>query len=116
MTRTITTRRRLGRLAAATSAAGAAVALMGAPAFAAGPYISSNSGGANIRSCASTTCGSYGWWPNNTSVTMVCWTDNQWVYPPDSNYASNRWFKVNSPTTGYIHSSLVANQVSTPRC
>ncbi|MEU3455130.1 hypothetical protein ABZ671_16250 [Micromonospora sp. NPDC006766] len=114
MTKTITTR--LGRLAAVTSAAGAAVALMGVPAFAAGPYISSNSGGANIRSCADTGCTSNGYYGNGTSVTMVCWTDTQWVYPPQSNYASNRWFKVNSPTTGYIHSSLVANQVSTPRC
>lgn len=114
--RTITKRRRLGRLAAVAGAAGTAIMLMSAPALAAGPYISSYSGGANIRSCPNTGCTSYGWWSNGTSVTMVCWTDAQWVYPPDSNYASNRWFYINSPHTGYIHSSLVANQVSTPQC
>ncbi|MEV0566686.1 hypothetical protein ACQEVZ_27650 [Dactylosporangium sp. CA-152071] len=116
MSNRTTTRRRLARLAAVTGAAGVAVALMGAPAFAAGPYISSNSGGANIRSCPNTGCGTYGFWGNGTGVTMVCYTDAQWVYPPNSNYASNRWFYVNSPTGGYIHSSLVASQVSTPHC
>lgn len=39
---------------------------------------------------------------------MLCWTDSQWVYPPSSNYASNRWFRVSSYVgTGYVHSSLV---------
>ncbi|MFG2298345.1 hypothetical protein [Streptomyces sp. NPDC048603] len=67
-------------------------ALAGATtAEAAGSYISSNSGGANIRSCASTTCGSYGYLSNGTGVSMQCRLDSQWVYPPSSNYASNRW-------------------------
>ncbi|SCL27819.1 SH3 domain-containing protein [Micromonospora inyonensis] len=109
------TTRHLVRIALATGTAGALL-LTGTPASAAGPYISSNSGGANIRSCPNTGCTSNGYYGNGTGVTMVCYTDAQWVYPPSSNYASNRWLKVNSPTTGYIHSSLVANQVSTPRC
>ncbi|MEU4569113.1 hypothetical protein [Micromonospora sp. NPDC023956] len=109
------TSRRLVRTALVAGTAGALL-LTGTPAFAAGPYISSNSGGANVRSCASTGCSSNGYYGNGTGVTMVCFKDNQWVYPPESNYASNRWFQVNSPTGGYIHSSLVANQVSTPRC
>ncbi|MEU8153544.1 hypothetical protein AB0B94_07760 [Micromonospora sp. NPDC048986] len=109
-------RRRLGRMTAIFGAAGALVAATSVPASAAGPYISSNSGGANIRSCASTGCSSNGYYGNGTSVTMVCWTDTQWVYPPSSNYASNRWFRVSAPTGGFIHSSLVAAQVSTPVC
>ncbi|MFF3855133.1 hypothetical protein ACGFI4_23675 [Micromonospora carbonacea] len=109
-------RRRLARVAAIVGAAGALVAVTSMPAAAAGPYISSNSGGANIRSCANTGCSSNGYYGNGTGVTMVCWVDSQWVYPPNSNYASNRWFRVNSPTSGYIHSSLIANQVSTPAC
>ncbi|WKU04959.1 hypothetical protein [Micromonospora sp. HUAS LYJ1] len=107
---------RLGRVAAIVSVAAAVGALAASPAHAAGPSISSNSGGANIRSCANTGCSSNGYYGNGTGVTMVCWIDSQWVYPPSSNYASNRWFRVNSPTSGYIHSSLVANQVSTPAC
>ncbi|MBT2406611.1 hypothetical protein J7I97_11825 [Streptomyces sp. ISL-87] len=48
---------------------------------------------------------------------MLCWVDNQWVYPPYSNYASNRWFRVSSAVgTGYVHSSLVANQTSVGHC
>ncbi|WP_422768998.1 hypothetical protein ACN28C_19645 [Plantactinospora sp. WMMC1484] len=109
-------RRRFGRMAAIVGAAGALVAVTGVPASAAGPYISSNSGGANIRSCANTGCASNGYYGNGTSVTMVCWTDAQWVYPPNSNYASNRWFRVSAPRSGFIHSSLVAAQVSTPVC
>lgn len=109
-------RRPAARAAAVVGAAGVLIAVAGAPALAAGPYISSNSGGANIRSCANTGCTSNGYFGNGTGVTMVCFTDTQWVYPPNSNYASNRWFKVNSPVNGYIHSSLVASQVSTPGC
>ncbi|GLY22253.1 hypothetical protein [Micromonospora sp. NBRC 101691] len=109
------TTRRLARLALAAGAAGALL-LTATPASAASPTIASNSGGANIRSCTSLSCGSNGYYGNGTTVTMVCYKDGDWVNPPNSDYSSNRWFKVNSPTTGYIHSSLVDNQVSTPRC
>lgn len=48
---------------------------------------------------------------------MQCWLDNQWVYPPSSNYASNRWFRVSSAVgTGYVHSSLVASQTGVGHC
>lgn len=99
----------------ALAAAGGLVAIA-EPSFAASPYIGSNSGGANVRSCANTGCGSVAYLSNGTTVTMVCYTDTQWVYPPSSDYASNRWFKINSPNTGYVHSSLIESQVSTPAC
>lgn len=111
---------RLRDRAALTAAAGlAAAALLGGAgtADAAGSYISSNSGGANVRSCSSTSCTSYGYLGNGSGVTMQCWVDSQWVYPPSSNYASNRWFRVSSAVgTGYVHSSLVANQTSVGHC
>ncbi|MGW5345009.1 hypothetical protein [Streptomyces sp. NPDC004050] len=108
------------RTALAATTAGLALTgmLAGAGgAEAASSYISSNSGGANVRSCANTGCGSYGYLGNGTGVGMQCWLDSQWVYPPSSNYASNRWFRVSSPVgTGYVHSSLVAAQTSVPHC
>jgi hypothetical protein len=86
-------------------------------AFAAGSYIGSNSGGANVRSCPNTGCGSYGWLSNGTGVTMLCWTDAQWVYPPNSDYASPRWFRVSTRVgVGYTHSSLVENQTAVGQC
>ncbi|MBT3078360.1 MULTISPECIES: hypothetical protein [Streptomyces] len=103
-----------------TATAGlAATALLGGAggAEAAGSYISSNSGGANVRSCSSTACSSYGYLGNGAGVTMQCWRDDQWVYPPSSNYASNRWFRVASSVgTGWVHSSLVGGQTSVGRC
>ncbi|HEY0636111.1 MAG TPA: hypothetical protein VGD67_00555 [Pseudonocardiaceae bacterium] len=80
-------------------------------------WIGSNSGGANVRSCAHMNCGSYGYLGNGTGVTMLCWTDNQWVYPPYSDYGSNRWFKIATPVgVGFTHSSLVENQTSVGVC
>ncbi|AXE24675.1 hypothetical protein C0216_15470 [Streptomyces globosus] len=108
------------RTALAAAAAGLAltgVLAGGGAAEAAVSYIWSNSGGANVRSCANTGCGSYGYLGNGTGVSMKCRLDSQWVYPPSSNYASNRWFRVASPVgTGYVHSSLVAAQTSVPHC
>ena len=104
------------RVAGTVAMAGAAVLLLAAPGVAASPYIGSNSGGANVRTCASMGCGSVAYLTNNTTVTMVCWTDGQWVNPPDSDYGSARWFKINSPANGFVHSSLIESQVSTPRC
>lgn len=109
-------RRIVARLGLVATACVGAVALSGTPALAAGPYIGSNSGGANVRTCPNTGCGSVAYLGNGTGVTMVCWTDAQWVYPPQSDYGSPRWFRINSPANGYVHSSLVENQVSTPRC
>lgn len=83
------------------------------------PYISSKSGGASLRYCPNTGCGRYGVITNGNRVGMLCWRDAQWVYPPNSNYASNRWFYVYAPSLnadGWVHSSLVAGQVSTPPC
>ncbi|WP_194822565.1 hypothetical protein [Micromonospora sp. S-DT3-3-22] len=108
--------------AAAVIAAMVTVNTLGAgPALAAGPYIGSNSGGAWLRSAAY--LGDQykvRYVNNNTAVTMVCWVDTQWVYPPDSDYASNRWFKVDVPSVGvykaYVHSSLVESQVGVGRC
>ncbi|MEU9982836.1 SH3 domain-containing protein [Streptomyces sp. NPDC050856] len=107
------------RAGLATAAAVALTGLMtgAGTAEAAGSYISSNSGGANVRTCPNTGCASLGYLSNGSGVSMLCWVDSQWVYPPSSNYASNRWFKVNSAKgQGYVHSSLVAGQTSVGRC
>ncbi|GHE56910.1 hypothetical protein ACWF95_08070 [Streptomyces vinaceus] len=118
MRMTTTTLRSRAGLAAAAAAVALTGLLAGAGgADAAGSYISSNSGGANERTCANTGCGSLGYLSNGTGVTMLCWTDSQWVYPPSSNYASNRWFRVSSYVgTGYVHSSLVGGQTSVGHC
>jgi len=84
----------------------------GGTAVASAAYISSNSGAANVRTCGSTNCGIVAQLGNGTGVNMIAWCDSQWVYPPSSNYASPRWFKINSPVSGWVHSSLVANQQS----
>jgi hypothetical protein len=78
--------------------------------------IRSNSGGAWLR--AQPTTASYGqeYLGNVTSVLMICWIDAQWA---TGNYSSNRWFRVEpayDPAVGYVHSSLVANQVTVPHC
>jgi hypothetical protein len=88
-----------------------------APAAASGwSAISSHSGGAWLR--AQPTTNSYGieYLGNGTQVLMMCWIDAQWA---TGNYSSNRWFRVEpayDPNVGYVHSSLVANQVSVPHC
>jgi hypothetical protein len=102
-------------LAAAATGVGAMAGT--SPADAASNYIGSNSHGANVRSCPNTGCTSYGYLGNGTGVTMLCWTDAQWVHPPNSDYASPRWFLSSTPVgTGYIHSSLVENQTSVGYC
>ncbi|GHI85332.1 SH3 domain-containing protein [Streptomyces xanthophaeus] len=117
MRKTTTLRSRAGLAAAAAAVALTGLIAGAGGAEAAGSYISSNSGGANVRTCASTGCGSLGYLGNGSGVTMQCWLDNQWVYPPSSNYASNRWFRVSSAVgTGYVHSSLVASQTGVGHC
>lgn len=107
------------RIALLTAGIASATALLGVgTASAAGPVIGSNSGGANVRTCPNKdTCASIGFLGNGTNVTMLCWIDAQVVSPPFSDYSSQRWFRVASPVgTGYVHSSLVENQVSVGRC
>ncbi|WP_306367974.1 hypothetical protein [Nocardiopsis sp. CC223A] len=80
-------------------------------------YIGSNSGGANLRGCPWFTCASNAYMPNNTPVTMQCWMDAQYVSPPDSDYASARWFRLDTAWgIGWTHSSLVENQTTVGHC
>jgi len=85
MTAVLTTRTRrvAAGAAVALSMAGAAVLTQASPAAAASSYIGSNSGGANVRSCPNTGCASYGYLPNGTGVTMLCWIDSQWGLPAE---------------------------------
>lgn len=77
-------------------------------------YVWTSGGWSNVRGCASTACSVKFSLANGSSVWMLCWTDGQWAY---GNYGSNRWFYIWSANrTGYIHSSLVYNQASAPRC
>ncbi len=81
--------------------------------------ISSNSGGANLRAGATTNSTSYEYLGNGTEVLMICWITGQSVSPPNSNYTSNRWFKVEPEydfDIGYVHSSLVIDQATVPEC
>lgn len=81
----------------------------GGTASASASYISSNSGYANVRTCGSTNCGTIRTLGNGTGVNMIAWCDSQWAY---GNYWSPRWFKINWPVSGWVHSSLVAAQQS----
>lgn len=117
----VTGRRIAGVVSASLLAVGFA-GLVAAPANAAAmpSYVNSYSGGANLRTCGNTGCASQGWMRNGSGFQMICWADTQWVYPPNSNYASPRWFKVWTSalgaTGGWVHSSLVANQTPVPHC
>jgi len=106
----------LGTVAGTASTASASTASVVRPAYSS--YVWSNySGGVNLRSCGNTGCGSYAYMPNGTGVTMLCWQDTQWVYPPNTNYASPRWFEVSSPYgVGFVHSALVSNQTGVGHC
>ena len=80
-------------------------------------WISSNSGGAHMRTCASTACTSITYLGNGTHLYMLCWWDGQTA---TGNYTSNRWFRVGlyyDNRSGFVHSSLVAHQnPNSPRC
>jgi len=81
--------------------------------------ISSNSGGANLRAGDTTGSTRLEYLPNGTEVLMICWITGQTVSPPNSNYTSNRWFKVEPEydfTIGYVHSSLVIDQANVGEC
>lgn len=83
-------------------------------------YTHSNvSGGAWLRAGSKTTSTGLRYLYNDTEVVMMCWTDSESVSPPNSNYTSKRWFKVNPTYTvdvGYVHSSFVYRQITVPRC
>lgn len=86
------------------------------------PYtsvISSNSGGAWWRAAPNLSGQKMNYLSNGTKVHMDCWTTGQNVSPPDSNYTSDRWFRVQTPYVSgsyYVHSSLVAKQTTVGRC
>lgn len=101
--------RRIGRAAALATALLSTTAFAGT-AVASASYIDSNSGAANVRTCGSVNCGLVSTLSNGTGVDMTAWCDSEWVYPDASNYASPRWFKIDSPVSGWVHSSLVADQ------
>ncbi|MEU4806215.1 hypothetical protein [Actinosynnema sp. NPDC023587] len=113
---------RAAALALMTVAFGGVLAAGATPASAEGPgvlasYIGSNSGGAHLRTCPTTSCGSIAYMGNGTGVTMQCWLDSQHVSPPASDYGSARWFRLSTPWgTGYTHSSLVEGQTSVGHC
>lgn len=55
--------------------------------------------------------------PNDASVRMLCWIDHQMLRPPRANYASDRWFKVESGAlVGFVHSASVYSQTQVPHC
>jgi hypothetical protein len=101
-------------VALATSAFSVVGVQTAAAGFATNSVISSNSGGANLRSCPYTWCSSLGYMRNGTAVGMMSYCDSQYVAPPQSNYGSSRWFKVGTyalgGSIGWVHSSLVARQ------
>ena len=99
------------RLLQATAVATTMIAAMafGGTAVASASHISSNSGYANIRTCGATWCGVVATLRNGTGVNMIAWCDSSWA---TGNYASPRWFKINWPVSGWVHSSLVAAQQS----
>ncbi len=91
------------------------------PAQAVQPKIASNSGGAHVRACPSTSCSSYGYYANGNNADMICYRDA--ATATTGNYSSRRWFYVAVSsssgtylTEGWMHSSLVSPQTSTPAC
>lgn len=101
-------------LAACLLAQGAFV-LAAPAASAASPKITTT---ANVRSCvntANTYCSPFAKLTAGTPVTMACWYDGSTA---TGNYTSNRWFLVRRGDgfEGFVHSSLVGSQVSSPWC
>lgn len=112
---------------AATMALFTLVSILNPTSAAAAPYPTAEvQVGANIRSCASTACGSYGTvgrdtWGKSTQTSWVsCYADGGWA---TGNYRTNRWFRVYVTRTGssyafwgYVHASYVYNQPRVVRC
>lgn len=81
----------------------------GGTAVASAAYTSSNTGYTNVRTCGATNCGIVRTLLNGTGVNMTAWCDSSWA---TGNYSSPRWFKINYPVSGWVHSSLIAAQQS----
>jgi hypothetical protein len=87
-------------------------------------YVSSSSGGANLRTCASTSCLAVDYWYNGHPLSVLCWVDAGWANANGGGGSgwSNRWFQVAYRTGAYrmvyemIFSHLVAAQPSVPNC
>src|SRR4051812_34999173 len=100
---TAPTKLRLRVACGVTAAAAALTAAVVTPAAAAPadvPYtsvIQSNSGGAWWRAQPNTSSQKMNYLRNGQAVHMDCWTTGELVSPPNSNYTSNRWFKVQVP-------------------
>lgn len=81
-------------------------------------YASKLTAKAEVRLCASTStpgCATGSTKPAGAKLRMVCWRDGSWF---TGAYKSNRWFyvKFEGGGDGFVHSSYVANQTSTPNC
>ncbi|MFR9798733.1 hypothetical protein ACL02U_22980 [Streptomyces sp. MS06] len=97
-------------------------AVVATPAAADVPYtsvVASNSGGAWWRAAPNLSGQKMNYLYNGTPLHMYCWITGQTVSPPDSDYTSDRWFKVGTPYVSgqyYIHSSLVDHQTTVGYC
>lgn len=115
ITRTSHRPRRARRLITTITLTGAAMSAMafGGTAAASAAYIGSNAGYANVRTCPyiQPSCGIRASLRNGQGVNMVKWCDAYWV---TGDYYSNRWFKINWPVSGWVHSSYVEGQNWTP--
>lgn len=74
--------------------------------------------GVNIRPCVDTSrniCNPIGTTSGTAVSAMRCWRDGSWA---TGRYNSNRWFLVylGDGREGYVHSSFVDGQYSTPNC
>lgn len=72
----------------------------------------------NLRPCVDTSnpnCSPVGTTGSSGVWRMRCWRDGSWA---TGNYNSNRWFLIvlNDGREGFVHSSFVGNQTSTPNC
>ncbi len=103
--------------AAAAMAAGLAVAglsVIAAPAASAATVTAN----VNLRPCVdlnNPNCSPVGTTGNAGVYKMRCWRDGSWA---TGNYNSNRWFllSLTDGREGYVHSSFVGSQYSTPNC
>lgn len=81
-------------------------------------YASKLTARASVRLCASTSVGACTTdvaKAAGTKLRMVCWRDGSWF---TGAYSSNRWFyvKFEGGGDGFVHSSYVGNQTTTPNC
>lgn len=100
-------------LAAMLSALGLIV--IAAPAQAGTSIINGSGGVYHCTSTAAPCTSAFTSFGKGAGLSMVCWRDDRWA---TGTYRSNRWFFVrfDTGTEGYVHSSKVARQTSTPNC